>query len=677
MVFDKTGTLTQDGMTLHGIMSAATSLDHVRQTKELEGEQSLFLENLVCCHSLKKAGNELVGDIMDVVIFNSTGWDFIDGGSDGARTTMKSASGRDIKVVHLFHFDSISKRMGVISKENSEYRFHLKGAPEVISSLCDPRTIPERLDAILNEYAQKGLRVLACATGPVPDSALQGSFLDLKRESLEASLTFLGIVILENKLKPETKAALDTLLEAEIKVVMATGDASLTGLAVGRECGIVPLQDEIFIGDLATGGVMWQRHVFIGEETERGRADIVTVGKVKSLELSENILQTEMDRMGSISADTNILYQLRQSNYSVVLTGRAFEELVNRGKSGSKTDEILLRACLDKCRVYARMSPEQKTLLVEQLKTTKVLVGMCGDGANDCGALKAADVGVSLSDAEASIAAPFTSKIQNISSVIDVLQEGRCALATSFMSFKFMALYSIIQFSSVCTLYWWGASLGDFEFLYADLFMVLPLTVLMSYTGSYPKLAKKTPGNTLINVPILTSVIGSGILCFSSQIMAWGYTSRQSWFTTVDINDSESNGGLVSSENSAIYLMSNFNYVTIVLLFNIGRPFRKEPYSNLPFTVWYLFLVFLALYQLLAPPTWMRSFFGLVDFDRDFKGKMLGLVVAYVAAASIYEKGVLYVVDKVYWAVKRRNAKRRVFADVSEEMLISFNSTII
>lgn len=56
------------------------------------------------------------------------------------------------------------------------------------------------------------------------------------------------------------------------------------------------------------------------------------------------------------------------------------------------------------------MSPDDKATLVERLQGfTKAEVGMCGDGANDCGALKTADMGVSLSEAEASIAAPFTS----------------------------------------------------------------------------------------------------------------------------------------------------------------------------------------------------------------------------------------------------------------------------
>jgi cation-transporting ATPase 13A2 len=44
------------------------------------------------------------------------------------------------------------------------------------------------------------------------------------------------------------------------------------------------------------------------------------------------------------------------------------------------------------------------------------------DGANDVGALKAADVGISLSEAEASVAAPFTSRTPDISCVIEVIK---------------------------------------------------------------------------------------------------------------------------------------------------------------------------------------------------------------------------------------------------------------
>lgn len=42
--------------------------------------------------------------------------------------------------------------------------------------------------------------------------------------------------------------------------------------------------------------------------------------------------------------------------------------------------------------------------------------------SNDCGALKAADVGISLSEAEASVAAPFTSRTADITCVIEVIK---------------------------------------------------------------------------------------------------------------------------------------------------------------------------------------------------------------------------------------------------------------
>lgn len=92
-------------------------------------------------------------------------------------------------------------------------------------------------------------------------------------------------------------------------------------------------------------------------------------------------------------------------------------------------------------------------------------------------ALKRAHGGISLSELEASVASPFTSKTPNISCVPNLIRlvsiyhqhcicvelsrkslccfyrEGRAALITSFCVFKFMALYSIIQYISVTLLY--------------------------------------------------------------------------------------------------------------------------------------------------------------------------------------------------------------------------------
>ena len=96
---------------------------------------------------------------------------------------------------------------------------------------------------------------------------------------------------------------------------------------------------------------------------------------------------------------------------------------------------------LVKAQIFARMSPDEKNEVVERLQSLGYTVLMCGDGANDCAALKAADVGISLSEAEASVAAPFTSRTPDISCVLDVIKEGRAALVTSFSCFKYMLVY--------------------------------------------------------------------------------------------------------------------------------------------------------------------------------------------------------------------------------------------
>lgn len=50
-------------------------------------------------------------------------------------------------------------------------------------------------------------------------------------------------------------------------------------------------------------------------------------------------------------------------------------------------------------RVFARTKPNDKTKAISIYQQMGLIVGMCGDGANDCGALKQADAGLSLSEA--------------------------------------------------------------------------------------------------------------------------------------------------------------------------------------------------------------------------------------------------------------------------------------
>mmetsp|Transcript_6387 Transcript_6387/g.5766 ORF Transcript_6387/g.5766 Transcript_6387/m.5766 type:complete len:137 (+) Transcript_6387:697-1107(+) len=98
--------------------------------------------------------------------------------------------------------------------------------------------------------------------------------------------------------------------------------------------------------------------------------------------------------------------------YTIAVTGKAFSIIMSEVNKNNPAYKHILNKLLRKCSVFARMHPDEKALMIQHMMTVrKNIVGMCGDGANDCGALKTANVGVSLSEAEASIAAPFTSKI--------------------------------------------------------------------------------------------------------------------------------------------------------------------------------------------------------------------------------------------------------------------------
>eukprot|EP01017_Pseudomicrothorax_dubius_P024843 TRINITY_DN2640_c0_g1_i3.p1 TRINITY_DN2640_c0_g1~~TRINITY_DN2640_c0_g1_i3.p1 ORF type:complete len:314 (+),score=48.46 TRINITY_DN2640_c0_g1_i3:64-1005(+) len=273
----------------------------------------------------------------------------------------------------------------------------------------------------------------------------------------------------------------------------------------------------------------------------------------------------------------------------------------------------------------------------------KVIVGMCGDGANDCSALKAADVGVSLSEAEASIAAPFTSRIPNISCVVSLLQEGRASLVTSFQCFKYTALYSQIQFFCMSSLYFQGADLTDWEYLYSDLFVVFPLTILMSYTLPAEKLSRKQPTSSLVSPSMLVSVIGQLLIAVGFQFGLSFFLTRQSrdWYTPCSVLhpkelDRESVDGCY--ENTTLFLFILFQYLGTLFAFTISRPFKKPIYTNFWFTLLSLFSIGFLFYLLLAPAKPVKDFFLLMDIPNYWKYTILAAGLSYVAVVFIYEK---------------------------------------
>lgn len=224
------------------------------------------------------------------------------------------------------------------------------------------------------------------------------------------------------------------------------------------------------------------------------------------------------------------------------------------------------------------MSPEQKHILVENLQDIGYCVGFCGDGANDCGALKSADVGLSLSEAEASVAAPFTSQSTSLDCVPRLISEGRAALVTSFSCFKYMALYSLIQFTSVTLLYSIGGNLGDFQYLFIDLAIIIPVATSMSRSKPEPKLAVKRPTASLVSKRVLTSLIGQTMIQAVAQIGIYYWIRSQPYYIKPDTSVDERR--LKCFENTVVFLVSCYQYIMVAFVFSVGEPYREALWKN-------------------------------------------------------------------------------------------------
>lgn len=76
--------------------------------------------------------------------------------------------------------------------------------------------------------------------------------------------------------------------------------------------------------------------------------------------------------------------------------------------------------------VFARTTPDQKLRIVRELQSRDEVVGMTGDGVNDAPALKAADIGISLSSgSDIAIEAADMVLLDSFGAIVEAVRYGR------------------------------------------------------------------------------------------------------------------------------------------------------------------------------------------------------------------------------------------------------------
>lgn len=85
--FDKTGTLTEDGLDILGVRGLERSMHMFGELLEdvhdlplpIGNSKASFLHALATCHSLKAVDNQVIGDPLDVKMFEFTKWTLEEG----------------------------------------------------------------------------------------------------------------------------------------------------------------------------------------------------------------------------------------------------------------------------------------------------------------------------------------------------------------------------------------------------------------------------------------------------------------------------------------------------------------------------------------------------------------------------------------------------------------------
>jgi cation-transporting ATPase 13A1 len=177
----------------------------------------------------------------------------------------------------------------------------------------------------------------------------------LERDQVESDLTFAGFAVFNCPIRNDSAAVLLELEQSSHDLVMITGDQSLTACHVASQVHICS-KPVLILTRMGTSGFEWVSP----DETDKAPYSAEEVAA-----LSES--------------------------HDLCISGDSFEML-------QRTEAVL--QVIPHVKVFARVAPEQKELVLTTFKTVGRMTLMCGDGTTDVGALKQAHVGIALLNAE-------------------------------------------------------------------------------------------------------------------------------------------------------------------------------------------------------------------------------------------------------------------------------------
>lgn len=508
---------------------------------------SLLWLAMSTCHSLKRAKKgKAVGNPVDAAMFEASG--AILERTKGDSTRIIDRYYKKVKVIRRFDFDHNRMMQSVVVKlEDGSILAFVKGSGESIRKVCRPSSLPRDFDASLRKSALSGIYQLSVAVKPIRTSEVGR----LTQQDVESDLEYLGVLNFKNVLRDDTRDVVQELTKADVKSIMVTGDSVLSGLRAAGECGMLSVDKKVIVGSTdSSGEVIWS------------------------------------DESGA-AVDLPSSEYLQSGMYEVAVSGECWNIL--------RTDNPKLIVDLsNSLRVVGRCTPYEKVSVVKSFVEQGLITLMCGDGGNDAGALKVAHVGVALSDSEASIVAPFTSLRKEIGSVVEILKEGRCAVASAMATYKYIIMYGQIETINQTINAYYQITFTEWCWVFMDGFWTITLAFTLPLARPAEKLSNTRPTASILGPHTLASVLGVLALNFLFTVIALATLSKQDWYQCRKWNSTNVSNALVIGDNyesEVLFLVTGFQYISSAMVYNFGYEFRKGWFSN------YIFVILVSIYS--------------------------------------------------------------------------------